>query len=515
MTRCKTRICRWVLLALSPCVGPVGAVDAQMRPLDGLDAYIQRSVQDWGIAGLSIAVIKDDSVVFVRGYGVREVGGGEPVDANTLFAIGSNTKLFTAVTAGMLVDEGTMSWDDPATTHLPGFQLFDPYATREITVRDLLAHRSGLGRRGDLLWYASGHDRSEVLRRIRDLEPNSSFRSAYGYQNVMFLAAGEAVARVAGSSWDDLIRDRILRPLGMARSGTSTRELERAGNVAAPHLAADGALTAVPYRNIDNVAPAGSINSSALEMAQWLRMLLGEGAYRGRRIIEPATLQEILTPQTIIPVRSDTLFPSTHFVTYGMGAVLQDYRGAKVAWHTGGIDGMLSLVGMIPEEELGVVILTNTAGRNNLYTALMYRVFDAYLGAPPRDWSAILLRRMREQEEAAAKARRALEESRVSGTRPSLAAEAYTGRYRSELYGEVVVARAGEGLALRFGPELSAELEHWHYDTFRTRGAGGLLNQIPFVRFELDARGEIRSVEIQGVDEFRRVAEPQAVQTGR
>ncbi|MGH7458496.1 MAG: serine hydrolase [Longimicrobiaceae bacterium] len=479
------------------------------NPLRGLDAYIERAVSDWGIAGLSVAVVAGDSVVFAEGYGVREVGRPEPVDENTLFAIGSNTKLFTAVAAGMMVDEGTMQWSDAATEHLPAFQLYDPYVSREITVRDLLSHRSGLGRRGDLLWYGTGYDRAEILRRVRFLEPNSSFRSEFGYQNIMFLAAGEAVAAAAGESWDDVIEQRIFRPLGMTTSNTSTRQLPVDGNVATPHLYDDGELVPVAWHNIDNMAPAGSINSSALEMAQWLRMLLGNGCYAGTELIEAATLAEITSPQTLMPFAPDSLFPSTHFAAYGLGVAMRDYHGAQVLSHTGGIDGMLSLVALIPQRQAGMVILTNTEGHNNLFSALMYRIADAYLGAPTRDWSAIFLARLEQAKARTEAARAAAAETRVTGTTPSLTLEGYAGTYENEMYGNATVTLENGALFARFGEAFAAELKHWHYDTFRATWPDARLGA-NFVTFKLDAMGKVSEMRIQEVADFDRAADDPA-----
>lgn len=497
------------LAACAPAGGPIPS-PTPGDPLRGLDAYVERAVEEWGIAGLAIAVVERDSVVFAGGYGVRDVRTGAPVDEHTLFAIGSNTKLFTAVAAGMLVDEGKLEWDDPAAEHLPGFRLHDPYVSREITLRDLLSHRSGLGRRGDLIWYGSDRSRAEVLERVRHLEPAHGFRSEFGYQNIMFLAAGEALGRTAGTTWDRFIRRRIFQPLGMERSSTSVLPLARMDNVAQPHLSTGGELVPVPYRSLDNAAPAGSINSSAAEMARWLRLLLQDGEIDGRRMVDSATLAEILSPQTLMPLPADTLFPSTHFAAYGLGVGLRDYQGARLASHTGGIDGMLSLVALLPDHDVGVVILTNTAGRNNLYSALMYRIVDAYLGAPPRDWSGILLRRAEEQEARAAERRRSTEPHRVAGTRPSLPLPSYAGTYRDEVYGEVVVEAGGGGLVLRFGPALAADLEHWHHDTFRARWRpGGEIfgGQMPTVTFRLGARGEVEAVDVEGLEGFRRVAD--------
>ncbi|HEY7817985.1 MAG TPA: serine hydrolase domain-containing protein, partial [Vicinamibacteria bacterium] len=318
-----------------------------------LDRFLEDARKEWGVVGIAVAVVKDGQVVYARGAGEQKLGSGKAVDANTLFAIGSNTKAFTAAAIGILVDEKKMEWDDPAVDLLPGFQLFDPWVTREITVRDLLSHRSGLGRRGDLNWYASDFDREEIVRRVRFLEPSSSFRSQAGYQNTMFLAAGEVIEELSGKSWDQFVATRILQPLGMSRSRTSVRELDGISNVAEPHEKIDGKITAVPHRNIDNIAPAGSILSSASDMTRWMLLMLGEGELDGKRLLSKESAAEVWKPNVIYPMSPEakTLFPSTHFSTYGLGWGLRDYRGRFLATHTGGIDGMLSQVLVAPEEE--------------------------------------------------------------------------------------------------------------------------------------------------------------------
>jgi CubicO group peptidase (beta-lactamase class C family) len=476
---------------------------ARAAPLAGLDAYVRQAMKDWQGAGLSIAIVKDDSVVFAGGYGVREVGKPAPVTPRTIFAIGSNTKLFTAVAAGMMVDEGKLRWDAPVTTYLPWFQLHDPYVTREITVRDMLSHRSGLGRRGDLIWYGSPFSRKEILTRIRYLEPNSSFRSEFGYQNIMVLGAGEAVAAVAGQSWDDLVERRILQPLGMRESSTSIRALASASDVAAPHDWRDGRPVSVPWRDIDNVAPAGSINSSALDMAQWIRFLLADGSHGGRSLIKPATLREIESPQTIVRNPPDSLRPSMHFSAYGLGVGMHDYLGVKVMTHTGGIDGMLSQVTWVPERKLGVVILTNTSGHNALFTALANRVLDAYLGAPPRDWSRILLDQTVKQESQMAATAAKAEAARAKDTKPSLALEKYAGTYVSELYPDLVFGLEGGALVVRFGTAFSGRAEHWQYDTFRLL-MPALGSDSELATFMLDSRGAVARVDVEGIGEFIR-----------
>src|SRR4030095_13793074 len=267
---------------------------------------------------------------------------------------GSSSKAFTAASIAMLVDEGKLKWDDPATKYLPGFQLFDPYSTRELMVSDLLSHRSGLTR-GDLIWYGSAYDRDEILRRVRYLKPSWSLRSRFGYQNIMYLAAGQIIPAVTGKTWDDFVRERIFTPLGMKSTNTSIRTLSSSDNVATPHAKLNDKVQVVAWRNIDNIAPAGSINSNVLDMAQWVRLQLGDGVYEGKRLISSAAIKEMHTPQTIIRREGpmESLYPEAHFLTYGFGWFLSDYRGRKVVEHGGAIDGMRGEDAMMPGRKLG------------------------------------------------------------------------------------------------------------------------------------------------------------------
>jgi CubicO group peptidase (beta-lactamase class C family) len=371
-------------LAAAAAGGQSAAARVASRPIEGLDAYIRKAVDEWRIPGLAIAVVEDDSVVFLEGYGVREVGKAARVTPHTLFAIGSNTKLFTAVAVGMAVDDGKVAWDAPLTTYLPWFQLYDPYVTREFTVRDALSHRSGLGPVGTELFYGTTYSRDEIVRRARALKPTSSFRAEYGYQNIMVVAAGQALAAADGKSWDDFLARRIFGPLGMRASNTSVTALRAHDDVASPHVWRGDRFEVVPYRNVDNMAPSGSINSTAADMAQWMRMLLAGGKYAGRELVKGATMEEITTPQTIRPVRRNPLQPSTHFSLYGLGVGMRDYLGAKVLEHDGSIDGMVSWTAWVPERGLGLVILTNAHGHNLAHRAISDRILDAYLGAPAR-----------------------------------------------------------------------------------------------------------------------------------
>lgn len=468
---------------------------AQESALNGFDEYVKKALKDWEVPGVAIAIVKNDQIVLAKGYGVRKLGEATPVDEKTLFAIGSSSKAFTAAAVAMLVDEGKVKWDDPATKHLPGFQLSDPYVTREMTVRDLLAHRSGLDR-AEFIWISTPFDRDEILRRISFVKPASSFRSKFGYQNIMYLAAGQTVAKVSGKSWDDFINERIFTPLGMSSSSTTIRALASQNNVAAPHGKIEGKVQTISWRNIDNIGPAGSINSNVVDMAQWVRLQLSEGSYKGTRLISSGAMKEMHEQQTIIRKEPpwSLLMPDANFLSYGLGWFLHDYRGRKVVQHGGNIDGMSALVAMIPEEKLGVVILTNMNG-TSLPTALMYKVFDAYTGAPAKDWSAELQKTLKGLEAQGQAAQKKMEESRVKGTQPSLALEKYAGLYKDEALGDAKVALENDKLVLRT-PGFVADLEHWHYDTFRATFRNTVLIGKVLVNFTLNPQGKANELNV-------------------
>ncbi len=485
-------------------------------PLPELEEYIQKAMRDWQVPGLAIAIVKDDQIALAKGYGLREIGKDTPVDEHTLFAIGSATKAFTAAALGMLVDEGKLNWDDKVIDYLPDFQLFDPWVTREFTIRDLLTHRSGL-ERADILWYGSAYDRDEILRRIRYLEPSSSFRSRFGYQNIMYLAAGQVVEAVSGMSWDEFVKQRIFEPLGMTASNTSVVALEDAENVATPHAKLGDAVEPVPYRNIDNIAPAGSINSNVVDMAQWVRMQLGQGTYEGQQLLSPMTVREMHTPQMVLSPSPypDPLNTGTHFNTYGLGWIVQDYRGEKIVQHGGNIDGMSAQVAMIPEKKLGLVILTNMNG-SPLPSVLMYKVFDVYLNAPSRDWNADVLKLAKSVEQQIVALRKQQDESRVKDTTPSLSLDKYTGTYTSKVYGAIQITEADGKLLLR-SPDLllAGELEHWHYETFRIAFSDRLLASEELghflVTFTLNEKAEVTELTIKSLSlgefEFQRASQ--------
>lgn len=490
-----------VLLFLAEAAGAQAQAPPQApaRALDGFDAYVEQAMRDWEVPGVAIAVVKDDAVVYSRGFGVRQVGTTLSVDPNTVFAIASLTKSFTSTAVGMLVDEGKVNWDDPVTRHLPEFQLADPWVTRNFTVRDLLSHRSGL-ERGDWLWFGTPYERDDVVHHLRFLRTTGAFRSDYGYSNNMYITAGRLIANVSGMSWDDFVTERIFRPLGMRRSNTSVLELPELDNIAIPHEKLDGSVRTVPHGNLDNEGPGGSINSSANQMAQWMRFLLGGGAVDGERLIDSSTLAEATTPQTVIRFNEQEAaqYPGVNFMAYGFGWRLQDYRGRKLVQHGGAFDGMRAQIALVPEEGLGIVILTNLGRGHDLQGALRNRVLDAFLGAEERDWSAEYRARLSAAEEGSEAAEREWDASRVSGTRTSLPLERYAGSYEDAAFGTATVRQDADGLVVTLGPRHTGRLEHWHYDTFVATWENPFLGRTA-ITFPLDAEGNVAAMDVRGV----------------
>ena len=496
------------LLAAVPLIVAAASADAQRaaRPvaLNGLDAYITRAVAEWRIPGLAIAIVKDDSVVFAKGYGVRELGKPGAIDAGTRFAIGSTTKAMTAVALGMLVDEKKVRWDEPVITYLPGFRVGDPYVTRELTVRDLLTHRGGLGN-ADQLWASADYPAEEIMRRVATLAPAYSLRSRFIYQNIMYAVAGDVIAAASGMPWAQFLRTRIFEPLGMKATEATLAALDGQSNIATPHGEIADTIRPITNRPVDAVGPAGSVWSSVGDMAKWARFILDSGRVGGKRLLSEATFRELLSPQVIAPREIYSTMPLVrpHFFTYGLGWFLHDYQGEAVAMHTGSIDGMSALIGLIPDRRLGVYVLANL-DHAELRHALMYRVFDMYSGNAPRDWSKELLALYSGLERQADSARRDQIQRRVADTRPSLPLDRYAGTYTSQTYGNAVVSVRNDALHFAFGRGRVGALTHWHYDTFQAKWDDVRMDP-SFVVFAPDGAGGVSSVRAFGITFTRAV----------
>jgi CubicO group peptidase (beta-lactamase class C family) len=380
------------------------SVDEQERTaIEILDLHIGRAMQDWSVPGLAIAVVKDDSIWFARGYGVRSVDRAEPVDMNTLFGLMSPTKTFTTAALAILADEGRLTWDDRVVEHLPAFRVSDPRVTRELRVRDLVSHRSGY-RDSPRLWYRTGRDRRELIRRMAEVEPVAPYGEEFHYNNLMYVVAGELIEAASGLSWDEFLRHRIFVPLDMPQTTTSHRPLATRENVAAPHARRlfnrFGPIRPIPYFDTDNVGPAGSIHTNVQEMSRWLRFHLRDGSVGGKQLLSPAAIRELRQPQIHIGDPADEKLggeraagPQRGYIesmAYGLGWFTAEYRNRPIVWHGGGITGQRSAVALLPEDGIGVVVLSNMH-HTEIALALMFQALDAALGAPPRDWSAAYL----------------------------------------------------------------------------------------------------------------------------
>ena len=490
------KVFSFILIAVF--VFPVYAQKSLKKKLKELDSFYEASLKEWEVPGMAIAIVKDDSLVFAKGYGLSEINTGKKVDANTIFPIASNTKAFTAAALGMLVEEGKLHWDDKVREHLPWFEMYDPYVTVNMTVRDLLCHRSGLKTfAGDLLWYETTYNRREVVERARFLEPTYGFRAHYGYSNIMYLAAGLIIEEITGLSWDEYIRQEFLKPLNMNRAITSTNELGNFNNVAAPHTTHDGKIIPISYQNWDNIAPAGGIIASVNDVSQWLKMQLNKGVYKNDTLLNTRTINEMWAPQTIqgVSIWTEQNFP-TNFKSYGLGWALMDYHGKKVVSHGGGYDGMISQSAMVPEEELGLVVLTN---KNSwLILPVLYKTLDVFLSDQDKDWSDFYLKFWNNRIEAGKERIKKLEENRIKNTMPSLPLESYTGIYHDKMYGDAEIILKDGKLSLQLvpAPDFKGHLKHYHFDTFEI----GFFNfpSLPkgLVNFDLNEKGEISSMKI-------------------
>jgi CubicO group peptidase (beta-lactamase class C family) len=482
------------------CLTPAIAF-AQTNPnIQEFDNYVQQAVTGWHVPGLAITVVKDGKVVFAKGYGVRELGKPDKVDTQTIFAIASTTKAMTAACAAMLVDEGKLHWDDKVTDYLPGFQLYDPYVTRELTVRDLFLHDSGVGNT-DYLWAYMNIPADEMLHRLRLAKPEYGFRAGFVYQNLFYVTAGKVIEKASGMPWADFVQKRIFAPLKMTRSVPAFSKIKGVPNQSSAHIKVDSSIVVAQKDVTDAIGPAGGVWSSVEDMAKWVNCMLDSTKYNGnQRLLKPESWAMLLKPQTF--VSESEFYPTArvtkpHWITYGLGWFQQDYQGQKVDFHTGSLTGLVAINGMIVDKKMGVYILANL-DHAEVRHALMFKAFDYFALGGNRDWSKEFLKLYGDILAKREKSTKDYEAKRVIGTHPTLDLKAYAGTYTDPLYGTVVITVTSDKLTFNINNFITAEATCWNYDTF----VG------PYVRkeygkigatFNIDELGKVSTVNVDGM----------------
>jgi CubicO group peptidase (beta-lactamase class C family) len=464
-------LCAAAAAAANGTNGSPAATPSGLSP--EVDAYLQKALADWQIPGMAVAVVRSDRVVFAKGYGVRELGRPEPVDEHTVFDAASLTKSFTGTLAAVLVQEGKLAWDDPVRKHLPALRFPDPYLDEHVTVRDLLAHRTGL-HPANMMWVLTDVDRAEVLRRARCLPATAGFRAGMVYSNVGYSIAGEALAAAGGKPWEALVRERLLAPLGLRSTTASYAEAERLANRATSHTLVDGVQQPIRRETQRHtIAAAGDVQSSAHDLARWLRLHLNGGALDGQRLVGEEALREMQSPQVIIATTPAMRAARQveFFAAYGLGWQVMDYRGRPLLWHTGSGNGQLAYAALLPKDGLGVVVLVNTWAAPFVHGALVNYLLDAYLGEPPHDWSAEGLARVAGILADERKQREETMKGVGAASAPARPLAAYAGTYDDCLYGPIHVRAGGGdgGLELQMGGGQTADLLPAGGDTFVVR----------------------------------------------
>lgn len=455
---------------------------------ESLETYIEDGMSTWSLTGLALAVVKGDDVVVAKGFGNRRYGHAEPIDEHTIFAVASCSKPITATSLAILVDKGKINWDKPIRTYIQDFKLKDPVASKHVSVKDFLCHRSGLG--GGMFYYST-LNRREVVAKIPSLEPVNLFRSQFRYSNINYVAASEVVPAVTGKSWDEFVKVRLFKPLDMNRTLTSYRAMQASENVAHPHLKVDDRVHIIKQTNSDYDAPAGGVWSSAWDMAQLLRLHINDGVRAGNRILNEATVNEMRKP-LVLDHWPDPVMPPSHLNAYGLGWLLSSYQGKLVVWHAGLVHGMISIVGYVPEEDLGVVVLSNQQ-RNLFNYALFYHIINQHLGIPDTNLDETNRELLAKHVSKMADSLTKKEASRKRGTQPTLPLKTYLGTYEREYGIQAKVTQSDDGTLILQHGNFIADMEHWQNDEFRATLRQPRLKSegIWFVNFEVEDRAPI------------------------
>lgn len=484
----KTKLLLFTFLLACFFVSTAQSIQKQVKILDN---YIENALTVWNPPGLAVTVVKDGEIIFTKGYGVTNIETNQPVNENTLFVCASTTKAFVAAGLAMLVDEGKLKWDDHVIDYLTNFQLYDPYMTREITVRDLLTHRTGLGNT-DYLWAWMQISADSALYKMRDVKPTYSLRSSYIYQNLMYLAAGKVIEKVSGMSWDAFLKERIYNPLEMNETYAKYEMVKDIKNKADAHVIYEEKTLKIDQMVADEIGPAGSMWSSVTDMGKWIQFLLNDGIHKGDTLISTTNFKELFKPQQIIP--ANQFYPTQkltkpNWTTYGLGWFQQDYRGEMVQFHTGSLAGMVAIAGLIPEKNIGVYVMSNL-DHVELRHAIMFTVFDLFMdGKITRDWSTEFKELYTKDIEEDPK--------RVLETTTTLPISKVLGSYKNTQFGEVKITETEKGIVFNLNNTIKGVLSHWHYDTYQISfdkkwwGKG-------MVTFRMNTEGETSFLEVFG-----------------
>lgn len=465
------------------------------------DKYVEMVRKEWEVPGLSITVVKDNQVIFKKGYGVRELGKPELVDTQTLFACASTTKAMTVALMGMLVDEGKIKWDDPASKYLPELQMYDPYVTRALTVRDLLTHNTGLPGT-DFFTGAMNIPVNEMLKRMALVKPIYPFRGGFEYQNIMYSAAGRIIERLTGKLWSEFVQERIFDRLSMTQTAPK-RKLIKTENVTKPHFKINDTIQVIEYGAESEIGSAGAVWSSADDMSKWIICMLDSSKYAGGRLLKPETWTEIFKPQAFFPEEE---YPTMSLIkpnwrTYGLGWYQHDYKGKKINFHTGSLGGLTAITAQLPDEKLGVYIFGNY-DHAEVRHVLMYKTLDWFALGETRDWNTEFKTLYKNLSEKGKKRKLDFEAKRVANTSPSLPLEQYKGKYTSPLYGQAEVSVVGNKLMFNVNDVLKATLAHFHYDTFYGPNQKAWYGNAT-ATFALNSRGKADVLVFDGM-EFRK-----------
>ncbi|OGD38410.1 MAG: hypothetical protein A2V45_07575 [Candidatus Aminicenantes bacterium RBG_19FT_COMBO_58_17] len=463
----------------------------------GFPEFISKVMAEWKVPGMAVAIVKDGKVILSEGFGLRDVENNLKVTPQTVFAIGSSSKAFTATTMGILADEGKLDWDKPVREYLPTFKLWDDFATERMTPRDLVCHRSGLPRH-EFMWIGSPFSRQELFDRLRYLEPSHDFRTVFQYQNLMFLTAGHLVGVLSQSTWEEFTRKRIFEPLGMTSSSFSIEDMKAVSDHSLPYGEKKDKVEEIPYRNIDAIGPAGSINSNIVDMANWVMLNLNKGKFGEKPIVSESAMAQIHSPQMVVqeaPFLLLSNFPELFYPSYGLGWIITSYRGHTVLHHGGNIDGFSAMVSFMPRDKMGLVILTNLNGTLLPY-AVMFSIYDRLLGLDQMPWSQRFKEIIDKLKAQGEKAKKEADQDRQPNTKPSHPLEDYVGEYAHPAYGILSVVKGGDNLKAKYNGQDYA-LNHYHYDVFDLKDDKDPEGSATKGTFGMDIKGNIMTVAVQ------------------